>query len=85
MFFDDPVAAFANIRRALRPAGRLVMPSRIAVAYFELRPYREGQENALGALGLVCNAVVLWNTRYAVTPRTDQTLRPVRDPDAVDE
>ena len=25
MFFDDPVAAFANIRQALRPAGRLVM------------------------------------------------------------
>jgi SAM-dependent methyltransferase len=25
MFFDDPVAAFASIRRALRPAGRLVM------------------------------------------------------------
>jgi SAM-dependent methyltransferase len=25
MFFDDPTAAFANIRRALRPAGRLVM------------------------------------------------------------
>jgi SAM-dependent methyltransferase len=25
MFFDDPVAAFANIRRALRRAGRLVM------------------------------------------------------------
>ncbi|GII42816.1 class I SAM-dependent methyltransferase [Planotetraspora phitsanulokensis] len=25
MFFDDAVAAFANIRRALRPAGRLVM------------------------------------------------------------
>jgi SAM-dependent methyltransferase len=25
MFFDDPGAAFANIRRALRPAGRLVM------------------------------------------------------------
>ena len=25
MFFDDPVAAFANVRRALRPAGRLVM------------------------------------------------------------
>lgn len=25
MFFDDPVAAFANIRRTLRPAGRLVM------------------------------------------------------------
>jgi SAM-dependent methyltransferase len=25
MFFDDPVAAFANIGRALRPAGRVVM------------------------------------------------------------
>jgi SAM-dependent methyltransferase len=25
MFFDDPVAAFANIARALRPAGRLCM------------------------------------------------------------
>jgi ubiquinone/menaquinone biosynthesis C-methylase UbiE len=25
MFFDDPAAAFINIRRALRPAGRLVM------------------------------------------------------------
>jgi SAM-dependent methyltransferase len=25
MFFDDPVAAFANISRALRPAGRVVM------------------------------------------------------------
>ncbi|HEX7270289.1 MAG TPA: methyltransferase domain-containing protein, partial [Streptosporangiaceae bacterium] len=25
MFFDDPAAAFANIRQALRPAGRLVM------------------------------------------------------------
>jgi SAM-dependent methyltransferase len=25
MFFDDPVAAFANVRRALRPPGRLVM------------------------------------------------------------
>ena len=25
MFFDDPGAAFANVRRALRPAGRVVM------------------------------------------------------------
>jgi SAM-dependent methyltransferase len=25
MFFDDPIAAFTNIGRALRPAGRLVM------------------------------------------------------------
>jgi len=26
--------------------------------------YREGQEDQLGALGLVVNAIVLWNTRY---------------------
>ena len=26
--------------------------------------YREGQEDQLGALGLVTNAVVLWNTIY---------------------
>lgn len=31
----------------------------------ELRqPYREGQEDQLGALGLVLNILVLWNTRY---------------------
>ena len=28
------------------------------------RRYREGQEDQLGALGLVVNIVVLWNTRY---------------------
>ena len=28
------------------------------------RPYREGQEEQLGALGLVLNAIVLWITRY---------------------
>ena len=26
--------------------------------------YKEGQEDQLGALGLVVNAIVLWNTRY---------------------
>jgi Tn3 transposase DDE domain len=31
----------------------------------ELRQrYREGQEDQLGALGLVVNAIILWNTRY---------------------
>nr|WP_158251494.1 Tn3 family transposase [Cryobacterium sp. M91] len=31
----------------------------------ELRQrYREGREDQLGALGLVVNAIVLWNTRY---------------------
>lgn len=31
----------------------------------ELRQkYREGQEDQLGALGLVLNMIILWNTRY---------------------
>jgi TnpA family transposase len=30
--------------------------------------YREGQEDQLGALGLVLNVIVLWNTRYGYTP-----------------
>ena len=28
------------------------------------QPYREGQEDQLGTLGLVVNAIVLWNTFY---------------------
>ena len=40
----------------------------------ELRQrYREGQEDQLGALGLVLNVVVLWNTRYM-----DAALRHLR-------
>ncbi len=51
----------------------------------ELRQrYREGQEDSLGALGLVLNAVVLWNTRY--TDAALAALRaqgyPVREADA---
>lgn len=50
----------------------------------ELRQaYREGQEDQLGALGLVLNAVVLWNTRYtdaAVTALRAEG-RPVGDGD----
>jgi TnpA family transposase len=40
----------------------------------ELRQsYREGQENQLGALGLVLNVLGLWNTWYL-----DQALRHLR-------
>jgi len=47
----------------------------------ELRqPYREGQEDQLGALGLVRGAVVLWNTRY-----TDTALAALRSNDPVDD
>jgi TnpA family transposase len=41
----------------------------------ELRQrYREGQEDQLGVLGLVLNAVILWNTRYI-----DAALTALRD------
>jgi TnpA family transposase len=48
-----------------------------------MQPYRAGQEDQLGALGLVLNAVVLFNTRYldlAVTALRGQGY-PVRDED----
>jgi TnpA family transposase len=49
-----------------------------------MQPYRAGQEDQLGPLGLVLNAVVLWNTRHidlAVTELRAQGY-PVRDEDA---
>lgn len=57
-------------RHILRQINRGEARHRVArVVFFgghgELRQrYREGQEDQLGALGLVVNAVVLWNTRY---------------------
>jgi|GEM_PF-832092 len=33
-------------------------------AVINIERYREGQEDQLGALGLVTNAVILWNTMY---------------------
>jgi len=42
--------------------------------------YREGQEDQLGALGLVLNAIVLWNTRYldhALTELRSQGTAPI--------
>jgi len=45
--------------------------------------YREGQEDQLGVLGIVLNAVTLWNTRYlaaAVSELRDRG-RPVREQD----
>jgi TnpA family transposase len=45
--------------------------------------YREGQEDQLGALGLVLNAVVLWTTRYMdlALGQLRQAGYPVRDED----
>ena len=58
--------AVAILRQINRGEGR----HSVARAVFfgkrgELRQrYKEGQEDQLGALGLVVNAIVLWNTRY---------------------
>lgn len=49
------------------------------------RAYREGQEDQLGALGLVLNAIVVWNTRYMGLALDE--LRPVGrriDPEDID-
>jgi hypothetical protein len=50
----------------------------------ELRQrYREGQEDQLGALGLVVNIIVLWNTIYidAALTQLRQEGYPIRDED----
>ncbi len=66
-------------RRILLQLNRHEGRHRLARALFhgqrgELRQrYREGQEDQLGALGLVLNVVVLWNTRYL-----DAALRHLR-------
>jgi Tn3 transposase DDE domain len=46
--------------------------------------YREGQEDQLGALGLVVNIIVLWNTIYmdVVLQQLRKEGYPVRDEDA---
>ena len=65
-FIDDPHYRRRILTQLNRGEGR----HRLARKCFhgqrgELRQrYREGQEDQLGALGLVVNALVLWNTRY---------------------
>ena len=65
-YIDDE----AYRRRILRQINRGEERHSVARAVFfdkrgELRRrYKEGQEDQLGALGLVVNAIVLWNTRY---------------------
>lgn len=45
--------------------------------------YRDGQEDQLGALGLVVNAIVLWNTRYidAIITSLREGGHPLNDAD----
>ncbi len=74
-YFDDHV----HRRRVLHQINRQEGRHRLARALCygqkgELRQhYKEGQEDQLAALGLVLNAVILWNTRY--TQRILDTLR----------
>ena len=45
--------------------GTLSLGSSFTATRGELRqPYREGQEDQLGALGFALNALVLWNAQY---------------------
>jgi TnpA family transposase len=55
------IGAQLNLQEARHQLARRILHGQRG----ELRQrYREGQEDQLGALGLVLNAVVLWNTRY---------------------
>jgi hypothetical protein len=47
------------------------------------QPFRQGQEDQLAALGLVLNAVILWNTRYldAAVTELRQTGAEVKEED----
>jgi TnpA family transposase len=66
MYIDDEVMRRSTLTQLNRGEGR----HSVARAVFhgkrgELRQhYREGQEDQLGALGLVLNMIVLWNTIY---------------------
>lgn len=58
MFFDDPVAAFVNIARALQPAGRLVM---MVWQKHELNEWSVAIERAVGYEGLPVPASKAWD------------------------
>jgi hypothetical protein len=85
-FVDDE----AKRRRTLAQLNRGEDRHKLARAVFhgkrgELRQlYREGQEDQLGALGLVVNVIILWNTLY-INAALDQLAAEGRqiDPDDV--
>ena len=84
-YLDDETRRRATLTQLNRGEGR----HSLARALFhgkrgELRQrYREGQEDQLGALGLVVNIIALWNTLYmeAVLTQLRQEGYPVRDED----
>jgi len=84
-YIDDEAKRRGTLTQLNRGEGR----HSVARAIFhgkrgELRQrYQEGQEDQLGALGLVLNMVVLWNTIYmeAALNQLRQEGFPVRDED----
>jgi TnpA family transposase len=85
-YIDDEAKRRSTLIQLNRGEGR----HSVARALFhgkrgELRQhYREGQEDQLGALGLVLNMIVLWNTIYmeAALNQLRRVGYPVRDEDA---
>src|ERR1700682_4067855 len=62
---EGSVATLQACRDRLVGCSTVLHASFSAVNRAELRQrYREGQEDQLGALGLVVNMIVLWNTIY---------------------
>ncbi|MGP3920991.1 Tn3 family transposase [Nonomuraea sp. 10N515B] len=47
--------------------------------------YREGQEDQLGSLGLILNAIVLWNSRYLDAAVEQLRAHPPKDREVLDE
>jgi uncharacterized protein YozE (UPF0346 family) len=86
-FVDDPAyrretKAMRNLNEGRHDLARHIFHGHKGELH---RAYRDGQEDQLGALGLVLNCVTLWNTVYL--DRALGVLReqgyPVLDPDVV--
>ncbi|RFA17621.1 DDE transposase [Subtercola boreus] len=86
-FVDDPayrreMKAMRNLQEGRHALGRHIFHGREGKLH---QAYREGQEDQLGALGLVLNCVTLWNTIYvehALTSLREQSY-PMLDADVV--
>ncbi|MFC4913310.1 class I SAM-dependent methyltransferase [Actinomadura gamaensis] len=74
MFFADPVAAFANIGRALRPGGRLAFVCMTSVAGTDLGVLLDAILGALGAASPATGADGTGPTSLADPERTERVL-----------
>ncbi|WP_371778889.1 class I SAM-dependent methyltransferase [Streptosporangium subroseum] len=87
MFFGDPVAGFANIRRALRPGGRLVFmspqggapDSDYACATAALKPLMRGPSPAARGMGSLVDSARIHEVLDAAG-FADVSVTPVRAP-----